>query len=196
MKKLVYLIIIVACVLNSCQKELIDSPAVVENPLKGFTKYTIAKGQQYADINPLTATTYQQLRFEVLFDESAVYATKDPINQYDINKLYGFADNNAKHHEYSARLGWRFSKDSLRVFGYIYNNKIRSEQEITTIPIGQKIECSITVDGSRYIFMAAGKKLTMPRAATGDVAKGYRLYPYFGGNEVAPHDISIWIKEQ
>jgi hypothetical protein len=25
--------------------------------------------------------------------------------------------------------------------------------------------------------------------------KGYRLYPYFGGDETAPHDISIWVKD-
>jgi hypothetical protein len=26
-------------------------------------------------------------------------------------------------------------------------------------------------------------------------AKGYQLYPYFGGNELAPHDMHIWIKD-
>jgi hypothetical protein len=26
------------------------------------------------------------------------------------------------------------------------------------------------------------------------MAEGYKLWPYFGGNETAPHDIYIWMK--
>jgi hypothetical protein len=35
----------------------------------------------------------------------------------------------------------------------------------------------------------------MPRLASTRKAKGYQLYPYFGGDEVAPHLINIWVKE-
>jgi hypothetical protein len=34
----------------------------------------------------------------------------------------------------------------------------------------------------------------MSRTAATEKAKGYRLYPYFGGDELAPHQINIWIK--
>ncbi len=34
----------------------------------------------------------------------------------------------------------------------------------------------------------------LPKLSTTPLAKGYLLYPYFGGDEVAPHDINIWIK--
>jgi hypothetical protein len=30
--------------------------------------------------------------------------------------------------------------------------------------------------------------------ATTPKGQGYQLYPYFGGDETAPHDINIWIK--
>jgi hypothetical protein len=36
----------------------------------------------------------------------------------------------------------------------------------------------------------------MPRAAATVKAKGYRLYPYFGGDETAPHDITISIRDE
>jgi len=35
----------------------------------------------------------------------------------------------------------------------------------------------------------------MSRASSTATAVGYKLYPYFGGDEAAPHDINIWIKE-
>jgi hypothetical protein len=35
----------------------------------------------------------------------------------------------------------------------------------------------------------------MPRKSTTIKAVGYKLYPYFGGDELAPHPVSIWIKE-
>jgi len=35
----------------------------------------------------------------------------------------------------------------------------------------------------------------MPRESTTTMAEGYQLYPYFGGDETAPHDIFIWIEK-
>jgi hypothetical protein len=36
----------------------------------------------------------------------------------------------------------------------------------------------------------------LPRLATTEKAKGYQLYPYFGGDEAAPHQVNIWIKNE
>jgi len=35
----------------------------------------------------------------------------------------------------------------------------------------------------------------MSRASTTTEAEGYKLFPYFGGDESAPHTISIWMQE-
>jgi hypothetical protein len=40
------------------------------------------------------------------------------------------------------------------------------------------------------------KTTAMPRTSKAAVAKGYKLFPYFGGDETAPHDINIWVKEK
>lgn len=161
-----------------------------------FVDYFIRKGQQYADQNPLTPVEYTELRFTVKFDSSAVYTTKDPSNQYDINKLYGFADNASFHQLYSARFGWRWSDNALRLFAYIYNNGTRLSRELGTVQIGAEHKCSIKVAGATYIFSLNAKSDTLARASTTAKGSGYKLYPYFGGDEVAPHDIKISIKEQ
>ncbi|MBD0352813.1 MAG: hypothetical protein ICV65_16845, partial [Flavisolibacter sp.] len=44
------------------------------------------------------------------------------------------------------------------------------------------------------IFTINDERTAMPRLSTTPRAKGYLLYPYFGGDEVAPHDVTIRIK--
>jgi hypothetical protein len=160
-----------------------------------FIKYTILKGQQYCDKRTYQAVKYDQLSFTVKFDSSAIYKTTDLKNQNDINKLFGFSDNNAAHHEFSARFGWRWSNNALHLFGYIYNNSVMSNRELGTVTIGSENNCTIKVSDSTYIFTVNNKSVTMPRASKTLKAEGYKLYPYFGGDEMAPHTISIWIKE-
>lgn len=186
---------IVLLSLFSCSKPT-EETAKTEEPVNtGFIKYTIKAGQQYCDLTSYKQTEYTELKFIVRFDSSAIYQTLIPDNQLDVNKLYGFADNDAGHQQYSARIGWRWSDGALRLFGYTYNNGIRDFEEISTVSIGQEHICSIKISSSRYIFSVGNAGKTMTRASTAPIAKGYKLYPFFGGDETAPHDIHIWIKE-
>lgn len=180
--------------LASCSKPDM-SIADVEN-ISSFDQYLIRKGNHFSDQGTYTTTELSELRFLVKFDSTAIYTATIPDNQYDINKLYGFADNSGHHHQFSARIGWRWSDGALRLFGYIYNNGIVSYKELTAISIGPEQDCSIKVTDTSYVFTVNGKTTIMPRAGTGAIAKGYKLFPYFGGDETAPHDIHIRIKEK
>jgi hypothetical protein len=68
-------------------------------------------------------------------------------------------------------------------------------QPLRSIAIGTEINCSIKIDGNKYVFTINGTAFNMPRASNTSTGKGYKLYPYFGGDELAPHDITIKIKE-
>jgi len=160
-----------------------------------YVQYTIFKGQQYCDNSIYVPVKISDLAFKVKFDSSAIYSSTSTDNQSDINKLYGFSDNNAAHHEYSARFGWRWSNNALRLFAYVYNNSQMSFKELGTVPIGQENDCAIKVSGNQYIFTLNGKETKVPRASATPNAVGYKLFPYFGGNELAPHTISIWIED-
>src|SRR3954453_18752508 len=97
--------------------------AVAQNDATGTkVTYIIKKGAHYCSPNPLTFTSQSQISFKAVFDSSCIYQTVDPANQNDINKFYGFSDCNTQHLENSARIGWRWSKDSLRIFGFVHNN--------------------------------------------------------------------------
>jgi hypothetical protein len=178
--------------LSSCSKSGIGN----EKDIASFDQYFIPAGEHYSRESTVKKTAYSELKFLVIFDSSAIYFTSDPANQYDINKLYGFADNSANHHEFSARIGWRWSDNALRLFGYVYNNGEVSYEELSTVSIGMVHDCSISIADSGYIFSVDGNKKTMPRTSTGPIANGYKLFPYFGGDETAPHDIHVWIKEK
>lgn len=163
---------------------------------QGFVSYLIPKGAHYANGNALHAIDLTELRFFVRFDSSCIYTTATTENQWDINKLYGFSDNGALHQQYSARFGWRWSEGALRLFAYTYNAGIREAKELAEIPIGPVVHCSIKIMDGAYVFSVEGKSETMPRQSTTPTAKGYRLYPYFGGDETAPHAVRIWIREE
>lgn len=158
-------------------------------------QYTIKQGNQYCDKNAYQAVNTAELKFIVKFDSSAIYQTINSGNQVDINKLYGFSDNNADHHQFSARFGWRWKNNALEIFAYIYNNGNMCFQQIGIAKIGEETTCNIKIAGCSYVFSMNNYSITMPRASTTSTAIGYKLYPYFGGDEMAPHDISIWIKE-
>jgi hypothetical protein len=192
------LLVVAAFLFASCSKmaETIVDKATPDASPGQFVKYTIQKGNQYCDGNTYKAIETSEMKFVVKFDSTAIYETQLTENQYDINKLYGFSDNNSDHHQYSARFGWRWSAKALRLFAYVYNEGAVISIELATVAIGEETSCSITITSSNYLFMVNGITTQLPRTASTQKAKGYQLYPYFGGNEAAPHLINVWIKNE
>jgi len=186
---------IIVAQFTSCKKAL-DNLINKEQPTNTFIHHTIKAGQHSSNNSVIKSGEFSELNFIVKFDNSAVYTTADPANQKDINKLYGFADNNDHHQQFSARIGWRWSDGALRLFGYVYNNGIVDYKEITNVEIGTEINCTIKAATDQYIFSVNDRQISMNRASKTIAATGYKLFPYFGGDEVAPHDIHIWIKEK
>lgn len=185
-------------ILSACSKKVEKEDSNIlckRDNAHNYVEYTIFKGEQYCDKSVFVPLKITDLSFKVRFDSSAIYTTTSSDNQADINKLYGFSDNNAAHHEYSARFGWRWSNNALRLFAYVYNNSVMNFKELGTIEIGDENDCSIKVSGKEYIFVLNGKETKIPRTSTTPEAEGYKLFPYFGGNELAPHKISIWIED-
>jgi hypothetical protein len=198
--RLSFLLAATGLAFSSCQKEIqhqIDKQTAAPSTQVGvFTEYVIRAGQQFSEQSGVKAVKVSSMKFTVKFDNSAKYTTKDPANQADINKLYGFSDNNGQHHEFSARFGWRWYNNKLNLQAYIYNNSVRDYKEIGDIELNKEYACAINVYADRYDFLLNGVvKVSMPRKAAGSEASGYQLYPYFGGDELAPHEIKIWIRD-
>ena len=142
-RKFFILIISLLTICAACDKTVED---ILNPPQKdGYRTYTIKKGEQYS--NSITSKFVDpEMKFKVIFDSSAIYTTIDPDNQVDINKLYGFSDCGKDHQTNSARFGWRWSNDSLRLFAYCYKNAVMTFKELSTIEIGKEQDCSILID--------------------------------------------------
>lgn len=182
---------------TSCNKtvdNLIEKSLARKVETSTFLTYHIKQGEHYADRNDYSPIETAALNFVVKFDSSAIYTSKDAVNQYDINKLYGFSDNNAHHHQYSARFGWSWTDNSLHLYAYVYNEGVVTKEDMGPAPLNTEISCSIQVEETNYRFRVNDKIISVPRKSLTKKATGYRLYPYFGGDETAPHDISIKIK--
>ena len=180
MKK--YLLIFLA--FFSCKK-------VDEN---GFRIYTIKKGKHRSGIRYNT-TRSNSLNIEVIFDESAEYATVDSLNQYDVNKLWGVSDCGTDHHDNSIRFGWRWLNGKIEILWYKREDGVFTFEKITDVNINETNHMNISISKNSYELRVNGVIKTVPKSCGKDFRR-YKLYPYFGGDETAPHDIRIKIKEK
>ena len=72
------------------------------------------------------------------------------------------------------------------------NNQFEFEK-ITTVELNEIINLDLEIKDDKYILGVNGVVVEVNRPCTQDF-KRYYLYPYFGGDEVAPHTIKIRLK--
>lgn len=176
-------------------EEIINIPKDEQNPYPGFITYTIQKGNNYCDNNEYALIRgLQELNFLVVFDSSCIYTNALPENQADINKLLGFSDCETHHQTNSARFGWNWMDGQLYLYAYCYRDKERIYKNLGPVDLNTIQHCRLSITDYNYVFEVNGKQDTLPRHCTGNTIFGYRLLPYFGGDETAPHTIRIRIK--
>ena len=158
----------------------------------GFKTYSIKKGRHSSGFH-YKSDYKETIEFDVIFDESSIYETEDPVNQADINKLYGVSDGGSHHMESSIRIGWRWYNNNLELLWFKHELGELSYGLIETIDVNKTYRCKIELKSNTYEISVDNKKVSTPRLFKG-VYKHYYLYPYFGGDERAPHNISIKIK--
>jgi hypothetical protein len=181
MKRL--LTILVLAMFFSCEPAL-------EDPFENF----IIPAGKHADIWKLQSLQSKTLSFSAIFDQSAIYEAAMAENQHDIHKLLGFSDCNSTHHDNSARFGWRWLDGKLEIHAYVYVNGERITQYIGDVELNQPVDYQLQITEDQYVFYLQGHSpVRMTRKAPCSKGLYYMLFPYFGGDEVAPHDILIQI---
>ena len=157
-------------------------------------EYVIEEGE-HSSTTRVSLHSGSEMVLEALFDASAIYETVDPSNQADINKLMGFSDCSSHHHSNSARFGWRWYDDELQIHAYTYADGTRSHELLGTAELDAVEDYRIEIDANRYLFTFDGATTEMDRGCSGGSIGSYQLFPYFGGDETAPHDITILVEE-
>ena len=117
-------------------------------------------------------------------------------NQADVNKLFGLSDCRTSHTANSIRLGWRYYNDSLQVLWFKHEDDQFSFGLLKEIEVGKVYEAFIIINDDAYIVGFDDESVSIPRSCNVKPNNlKYYLWPYFGGDEVAPHTIKIKIKE-
>ena len=136
------------------------------------------------------------VKFQFYFNETGRYISRKPENQEAINKLIGFADGTLRHHKNSFRVGWNYDphNDRFRVYAYVYKDGERVEKLLGyTEPYKDNtviVKClyahyQVTFNNTMYII---------PRSKNIKCKYKHMLWPYFGGEETAPHAIPVFLK--
>ena len=182
MKKLLILLLFI-----SCSKEVDDL---------GFRVYTIPAGK-HSSGSFINHPDNSKISFQFILDESAYYETEIPENQDDVNKIYGMSDFGLRHQKYSIRLGWRYMRGELELCWLRHEEGRHSAETIRTIEPNVIYDATIDIKTFYYVIVIDNDTTLVRRRPEGNwgLLRRYYLYPYFGGNEYAPHDITIKIKE-
>lgn len=108
-----------------------------------------------------------------------------------IHKIWGYSYRISPH-IHSARLGVKLFADYMRLVTYIYDGGIRlREKKIIDLPYGSAFASSIDWDMGFYVFRVDDAEVSQ---SVGHIpGAGIYLYPYFGGQETAPHNITTEI---
>lgn len=131
------------------------------------------------------------LRYDIAFTESCKYQIGP--DQDDINKLFGIGFY-PYHRQNSVRFGWNYnSGEFIRIWAYWYLDSVRYQRYLGDVVIGKTYRYIITPHPKSHNLHVMGRALsaTIPVPSR---RLGYHLRPYFGGNQVAPHDIEIKIQ--
>jgi hypothetical protein len=136
--------------------------------------------------------------FLVKFDHSCFYNALGEDGD-DLNKLYGFTAVGSKVHENSVRFAWRPSKSSyssaIEIHAYWYLNGVRGSICLGKAETGFSYSYSLEITPKEYIFYFDTNKYVVRARTEKSFGVSWRLFPYFGGNNKAPHDMKIYIED-
>jgi len=137
----------------------------------------------------------------VKFNESCRYDLQSD-DQLDTNKLCGVGYLFGGHHIDSTRFGWRYNKeaDVVELMVYCYVNKERIIKPLATCDINKGYELKLHTSDGIYSFSVSevGRNTYAGYATVRYKHRKnlqYGLWPYFGGNQKAPHEITIQLSE-
>lgn len=164
--------------------------------------FTIHKGKHRSFPFIFGLHSKKWMERDVVFDSSAAYELNSE-DQNDVNKLFGFGYFNG-HHQDSARFGWNYSAVAgrVRLYAYCYVNGERIIKELCEVHIHKKVRCLINIYQYRYAFTVHDGYNNWHQLAHVDVEFDhkrkwkYKLGCFFGGNNPAPHDITIKISKK
>lgn len=163
--------------------------------------YLIKKGNHYASMSlfeKIGAIGWKinNLSMRFIFRKECWWAPPRNQDDYDQNKLagIGFGTN---HHNNSVRLTWVpdfASQGMINVYGYTYDEKKADPKFVSVFIKSVHVDEPVTgkIESREGFYFITVKDVTVKMDnVNSDPKLCFRLFPYFGGNNTAPHDMTI-----
>ena len=165
--------------------------------------YLIKKGNHYCSMSffeKLGGLGWKVKKYSVRFilHSSCWWAPARNTDDGDLNKLTGICYG-LNVHGNSVRLTWVpdfTANGKIDIHGYTYDKNATGTHNslyITSVQVGQTYDGCIEVQGNKYKITVNGVSIMMDNTHK-DPSLCNRLYPYFGGNNTAPQDMTIDIE--
>lgn len=155
-------------------------------------KYIVKKGNHRSTIGwrPFFRSTF---KFTFYLGDTHMYRDK-----YDhINKLYGFSDGCLNHHKNSIRIGYVNKGGVTELYLYQYVFGVRNEVFLSEVSTKAAYDVKIICHKTSYTVLLDGLHVArVPRRLMSPNSYKHILYPYYGGNPVAPHELEHIIRKR
>lgn len=158
-----------------------------------FELFTIRKGQHHST-HQFRLWSRNTLSYYAKFDQSARYESAEIQSLWETNKLLGFSDCVSKYQINMARFGWRWADDHIEIYVHASVDGQVLIQKIGETCINKHDFYQIKIREDEFEFIFNNQSLQIPRRSDEVSPEYYLLYPYFGVDHKAPHDIHIEIK--
>lgn len=135
-----------------------------------------------------------RLAANIIFTSSCRYDI-GLADQADINKLFGIGYF-PFHHKNSVRFGWRYiiDKDVIEIMAYWYVDGERKWEHVCYCSIDKEYMFMLVMNDKGHVLLVYDENTQLGNFTITGVKKtliAYLLRLYFGGNQVAPHDIKV-----
>ena len=164
--------------------------------LRMFGNYLIKKGKHRSGFYFSPQFDIKHIKRKILFKENCIYKFGD-VDDFDINKLFGVSF--GMHHTNSVRFGWNTDGDQIGIYNYYYKSGKRFMTKMISIPTETEFLFEIIIRDYYYelrIINTDGQLIGWSNVSKPKTTKwSYHLFPYFGGNKVAPHNMEICMKK-
>jgi len=189
MKKILILITLIGFV--SCNSFKVDpiTAYIIDEGQHNSYSYNFNNKRKKNPIAPILIRG-NRLEFNFMFTSQHIYNYNIKDGD-DINKLYGITS--TKIHQNSARFGWRYiGNNKFEIFAYYYVKGIRDWYSLLIVKINETVKYSIDVSNKQYTF---GANNNWHHVYNTKNIMAFRSYPWFGGNNTAPHKMIFKIIE-
>lgn len=148
----------------------------------------------------LVQDIHKSTSMRAYFYPSCLYQLSTNFDQ--VNKLFGISE--GFHHWNSARIGWRcLDGEEIEILAYAYVNGKRIIKPMIKCKAQEWVFLHIENKRSKYVFKALTPNSQSITISIDKITKitvyslfklfMYKLYPYFGGKQSAPHDMSLYL---